>query len=231
MLKKWIVGIFTLIVGTIILIVTFILLILSMKQNPQSTTPEIVKPRNALPIITEKRGITRINGHVIVNKQYGLPQTYKPGENKAARYKLNQLLHKAEKEHISLKYISGYRSYDDQKQVVETYTQKDGKQTAQSYTAPPGHSEHQTGLAFDVGTDLPMKDFHKDFEKSEESKWLTQHAADYGFIIRYPKGQSQQTGYAYEPWHLRYVGHQLANIITEEDTNLESYYHLNHELK
>ena len=66
--------------------------------------------------------------------------------------------------------------------------------TAEQYTAKPGHSEHQTGLAFDVGTHRPMKDFHKDFQNSKEAHWLERHVAEYGFIIRYPKDNLNKLG-------------------------------------
>ena len=223
MFKKWIIVIATLLfIG---IVIRMLLIIASNHQQPMHSN--IIEPKNALPIIVERQGVTKVNGHVIVNKTYQLPQYYKPGENKKARHKLNEMLDKAEQKELDLKYISGYRSYEDQQKVVKSYVENDGEKVAKQYTAKPGHSEHQTGLAFDVGTQRPLEDFHDDFEHTKEAHWLAQNAAKYGFIIRYPKGQSNQTGYAYEAWHLRYVGSELAKIIDNQDTNLESYYQLN----
>jgi len=220
--KKWIIGIIILSFISIIITVTFTLI----PNNHQPKYSNIVKPINTLPIIVEKKEVTYVNGHIIVNKAYALPPDYKPEENKKARYQLNKLLEKAKKKHLDLKYISGYRSYNEQEEVVKSYIEEEGKRMANQYTAKPGHSEHQSGLAFDVGTQRHLEDFHNDFEHTKEAKWLEKNASKYGFIIRYPKGQSNETGYAYEAWHLRYVGSELAKIIDNQDTNLESYYKL-----
>lgn len=187
---------------------------------------KIVKSKNVLPIITEEHGVTKVNGHVIVNKHYALPPSYKPGEDKHAKKQLNKLLAAATKENIDLKFRSGYRSYEEQQEIMKKFVKEEGEKQAKHYTAIPGHSEHQTGLAFDVGTDAPIKDFKKDFGVSKEGKWLAQHAPEYGFIIRYPKGQEKETGYSYEAWHIRYVGPELAKILKKENTNIEAYYNI-----
>ncbi|KIJ86946.1 MULTISPECIES: D-alanyl-D-alanine carboxypeptidase family protein [Staphylococcus] len=223
MSKKVMLFLFTLV--CLCLIVIFIMILSANNFKP--TNDNIGKPKNALPLKYENNGVTYVNGHVIVNKQLALPAKYKPGENKIAKKQLNKLLKQAEKRNLDLTMTSGYRNFENQEKVVDTFVEKDGKQKTTKYAAKPGHSEHQTGLAFDVGTSQPLNDFHTDFEKTKEAQWLAKHAANYGFIIRYPKNQSKQTGYAYEPWHLRYVGPQLAKTINEKNTNLESYYHLN----
>lgn len=223
MIKKLLFGlIMLLLLG---LIVSIALVVFSNSYTPSKSN--IVKPKNALPIINKTEGVTRVNGHVIVNKKYKLPPQYKPGEDKIAKRNFNKLLVKGKTAQLDLKFSSGYRSYKEQQKVMKNYVEKDGEKVAHQYTAKPGQSEHQTGLAFDVGTNKPLDDFHKDFEKTKEGRWIKQHASDYGFIIRYPKGQSHETGYAYEAWHLRYVGKPLAKIIDEQDTNLEIYYRLN----
>lgn len=216
---------------TIVVIISFIVFICCFfftrhDIDEEALNYKIVKPKNALPIITKEHGVTKVNGHVIVNKHYTLPPSHKPGEDKHAKKQLNKLLAKAEKDNIDLKFRSGYRSYQDQQDIMKKFVKEEGKNQAKHYTAVPGHSEHQTGLAFDVGTDAPMQDFKKDFGKSKEGKWLAQHAPKYGFIIRYPKGQEKETGYSYEAWHIRYVGRDLAEIINGEHTNLETYYNL-----
>ncbi|MGY0412864.1 M15 family metallopeptidase [Staphylococcus sp. mip270_02] len=224
MFKKLLFGLIIIIL-LLVLIFGIVLAVFSNSYTP--TKSSIVKPTNALPIINKTQGVTRVNGHVIVNKKYKLPPQYHPGEDKIAKQNFNKLLAKGETDQLDLKFSSGYRSYSEQQKVVKEYEKKDGEKVAHQYTAKPGHSEHQTGLAFDVGTNKPLDDFHKDFEKTKEGHWIAQNASDYGFIIRYPKGQSHETGYAYEAWHLRYVGKPLAKIIDEQDTNLESYYRLN----
>ncbi len=229
MFKKLLFGLIMLFGPIMLLLLVLIVgICLAVFSNPYTPTKSsIVKPTNALPIISKTQGVTRVNGHVIVNKKYKLPSQYQPGEDKIAKQNLNKLLAKGEADQLDLKFSSGYRSYREQQEVVKDFEEKDGKKVAHQYTAKPGQSEHQTGLAFDVGTNKPLDDFHKDFEKTKEGRWIEQNASDYGFIIRYPKGQSHETGYAYEAWHLRYVGKPLAKMIDEQDTNLESYYHLN----
>lgn len=216
---------------TIVLIISFIVFICFYfftrhDGDKENLTYQIVKPKNALPIITKEHSVTKVNGHVIVNKHYALPPSHKPGEDKHAKKQLNKLLAAAEKDDVDLKFRSGYRSYKDQQDIMKKFVKEEGQEQAKHYTAVPGHSEHQTGLAFDIGTDAPIKDFKKDFGKSKEGKWLAQHAPEYGFIIRYPKGQEKETGYSYEAWHVRYVGPELAKIIKDENTNLETYYNL-----
>ncbi|MCD8830035.1 M15 family metallopeptidase [Staphylococcus gallinarum] len=226
MLKKLMISSVIFIIICLIIIVWLIISVVKSYNKNTEEAITMIKPTHAVPIITKAQGVTRVNGHVIVNKRYSLPPNYKPKENKHARHQLDKLLENAQKDNMDLNYVSGYRSYNEQKKVVAAYEKKDGKMTAEQYTAKPGHSEHQTGLAFDVGTHRPMKDFHKDFQNSKEAHWLERHVAEYGFIIRYPKGQSKQTGYAYEAWHIRYVGKTLAKIITDEHTNLEHYYEI-----
>ena len=216
---------------TIVLIISFIVFICFYfftrhDGDKENLTYQIVKPKNALPIITKEHSVTKVNGHVVVNKHYTLPPSHKPGEDKHAKKQLNKLLAAAEKDDVDLKFRSGYRSYKDQQDIMKKFVKEEGQEQAKHYTAVPGHSEHQTGLAFDVGTDAPIKDFKKDFGKSKEGKWLAQYAPEYGFIIRYPKGQEKETGYSYEAWHIRYVGPELAKIIKDENTNLETYYNL-----
>lgn len=125
MFKKWIIVIATLLfIG---IVIRMLLIIASNHQQPMHSN--IIEPKNALPIIVERQGVTKVNGHVIVNKTYQLPQYYKPGENKKARHKLNEMLEKAEQKELDLKYISGYRSYKDQQKVVKSYLENDGKKS------------------------------------------------------------------------------------------------------
>ena len=102
---------------------------------------------------------------------------------------------------------------------------RDGQSEADTYSARPGHSEHQTGLALDINYADSW------FDNTAEARWIAENCADYGFILRYPKGKEDKTGYMYESWHVRYVGKELARKVTdsglclEEYLGIDSYYH------
>ncbi len=109
---------------------------------------------------------------------------------------------------------SAYRSYQQQ---IGTY-----KRNPKGYAARAGSSEHQTGFALDITSrQHPMR---WPFDKSEEGVWMREHCHEYGFILRYPEKQSQIFGFAYEPWHLRYVGKEVAKRIHDEDITFDEYY-------
>lgn len=115
---------------------------------------------------------------------------------------------------------TGYRSYSYQKELYENYVSRDGEENANLYSAKPGQSEHQTGLSCDVG----LKDRSlEEFGGTEEAKWLAENAWKYGFILRFPEGKSDITGYMYEPWHIRYVGKEPAKVIYEHKWAFEEY--------
>ena len=121
---------------------------------------------------------------------------------------------------ITLYSVSAYRSFKDQDKIYQNYVQKDGEEKASKYSAKPGTSEHQTGLAVDINTC-----FTKDhFEKTKEAKWLSNNAYKYGFILRYPKDKEKITGYIYEPWHYRYVGIKASAFIHQNKITFEEYY-------
>ncbi|WP_239740888.1 M15 family metallopeptidase [Mammaliicoccus sp. M-M45] len=180
--------------------------------------------KNEQPNIKKKDGITYVDGHVFANKKVDLPSDYAPGENRTARNQLNQLIQDARNDGLDVVFRSGYRSYEEQEQLYNDYVARDGEKAANQYSAKPGKSEHQTGLAFDVGSNKATDDFRKSFGNTNEGKWIKEHAHKYGFIVRYPNGKENITGYQYEPWHLRYVGKDLANEINKQNTTLEEYY-------
>ncbi|MBG9211140.1 MULTISPECIES: M15 family metallopeptidase [Mammaliicoccus] len=190
------------------------------KETVQKSTKQEEKKHK----VTKKDGITYVDGHVFVNKKVGLPHDYAPGENSTARNQLNKLIQDGTNEGLDLVFRSGYRSYENQKQLYNDYVARDGEEAANQYSAKPGQSEHQTGLAFDVGSNSATDDFRKSFGNTNEGKWIKTHAHQYGFIIRYPLGKERITGYQYEPWHLRYVGKELAEKIYKQDTTLEEYF-------
>ncbi|MBE6147472.1 MAG: D-alanyl-D-alanine carboxypeptidase family protein [Firmicutes bacterium] len=124
---------------------------------------------------------------------------------------------------------SGYRSFEYQQSVWDYYLEEIGLEETKKRVAPPGASEHQCGLAFDVAyiTDGNYGDSITD--EQEETKWMFANAHKYGFILRYPKGKEDITGYNYEPWHYRFVGVELASYLFENDITLEEYYLKNKE--
>ena len=156
---------------------------------------------------------------IVANKHYPLSKDYNPGENPTAKAELVKLI-KAMQEAgfpISDQY-SGFRSYETQTNLYQDYVNKDGKAAADRYSARPGYSEHQTGLAFDViGTNGDL------VTEEKAAKWLLDHAADYGFVVRYLKGKEKETGYMPEEWHLRYVGKE-AKEIAASGLSLEEYF-------
>ena len=122
------------------------------------------------------------------------------------------------KEGIKLYSVSPYRSYNLQSSLYNRYGKKDGYDMADTYSARPGFSEHQTGLAIDINSVADS------FANTKEGKWLASNAYKYGFILRYPKGKEYITGYKYEPWHYRYVGEEASTYIYEHDITFEEYY-------
>ncbi len=161
---------------------------------------------------------TYINGILIANKTYALPQAYAPGDlTTATQEAFAQLKSAAAEQGLSIWNQSGYRSYETQQRLYNNYVQRDGKDQADTYSARPGHSEHQTGLALDLNT-IDMS-----FEQTAEFTWVSQNCYKYGFIIRYPKGKESITGYQYEPWHLRYLGVETATDVYNSGLCLEEY--------
>lgn len=116
---------------------------------------------------------------------------------------------------------SGYRSEDTQDYLYNRYVNNYGKEEADTFSARPNHSEHQTGLAMDLSVDGTLSEA---FENTEQFKWLNENAHKYGYILRYKKDKVYMTGYTYEPWHYRYVGVEVATIIKNENLTFEEYY-------
>jgi len=179
---------------------------------------------------------------VLVNKTYGLPADYEPDDlvkvdipfvykdesvhslRKVAADALVTLFEAAKNDGLELAGVSGYRSYAIQKMLYEKYVARDGEEAANTYSAKPGHSEHSTGLAMDVAGISGKCAANNCFAGTPEALWLAEHAHEYGFIIRYPLGKEDITGYQYEPWHLRYVGIELAAILHENDWTMEEFF-------
>jgi len=165
-----------------------------------------------------------VDGTIIVNKGLVLPSSFSPGENPEAKAAFNQMNKAAKKAGITLNLFSGYRSYSYQQSLFNKYVKQDGVSTAETYSARPGYSEHQTGLTFDIGGKDSSKWVSSKFGDTTEGKWLAENASGYGFILRYPKGKEQITGYTYEPWHFRYLGVDLARKVTGSGLTLDEYF-------
>lgn len=169
--------------------------------------------------IQEIDGVTYIDGLIIANKTYKLPESFVPKNtyksatgsicqeciDKTAYSAYTTMRSDASKNGLSIWIASGYRSYSYQGGLYNSYVNRSGKEAADTYSARAGHSEHQTGLAFDLNT------VEDSFANTKEGIWVNENCYKYGFIIRYPKDKSNETGYKYEPWHLRYVGKDLAS--------------------
>ncbi|MBW7474682.1 M15 family metallopeptidase [Paenibacillus oenotherae] len=179
---------------------------------------------------------------VLVNKKRPLSSLYKPGDlvvpnvpfsfsgnsekkqmRNIAAAALEKLFAGAKADGISIKAVSGFRSYKTQEAIFNRNAKIKGAAVANKTSARPGQSEHQTGLAMDVSSASVKYGLEQSFGSTKEGKWLKAHAAEYGFIIRYPQGKEKITGYSYEPWHIRYVGVYIAGQITKQQLTLEEY--------
>lgn len=183
------------------------------------TVIEPVKVEPPKPNIPENPdGETYINGILVVNKTYSLPSDYNPGgltQECSTQFEL--LRQGAAADGINIYLSSGFRSYDYQSQLYNGYVGYYGQDTADTFSARPGHSEHQTGLAIDCNI------INDSFIGTPEAVWLAEHCYVYGFIIRYPQGKEDITGYKYEPWHIRYVGTEVAEHLYNSGLTLEEY--------
>lgn len=173
---------------------------------------------------------------MLVNKFHYLDESYNPENivDVSAQYaydgnevpkfvydKYLEMWNAANEEGLYLIMTSSYRSYQYQEDLYNSYKQQKGEKWADSVAARAGFSEHQTGYALDIVTYNSTMD---DFEESDEFKWLSKNAHKFGFILRYPKGKEDITGYDYESWHYRYVGEDVAKYIYENKITFDEYY-------
>ena len=138
-----------------------------------------------------------------------------------AKEAFEELAAAAEKENYTINAMSSYRDYAYQNTLYNNYAKKDGYDNADTYSARPGYSEHQTGLAVDIDN---KKEYFTNFEKTKEYEWMQNNAYKYGFILRFPKDKVLETGYEYESWHYRYVGKEIAKYIHDNNMCYEEYY-------
>lgn len=182
----------------------------------------------------EADGTTVISGILLVNKEHPLPADYAPDYTNGAGQSTSlqgdaeaaaeAFLAAANAQGNSMYILSGYRSYDVQASLFANYAAAHGEDKANTFSARAGQSEHQTGLAFDVG-DAAHSGYNLQIsiDQFPGVQWMMQHCAEYGFILRYPEGKEKITGYQYEPWHFRYVGVEAATAIMSSGLTLEEY--------
>lgn len=213
------------------------------KPNPTETTkpPVTNKPtetEDGIAVIAQPEAVA-----VLVNKHNKLPDDYNPTDlvyadvrfifkekldkrkmRKEAAEALKKMFDAADEDNIKLAGVSAYRSHATQTALFDRYVKKDGLEKARTYSALPGTSEHETGLSIDVSGSDGKCAASNCFGGTPEAEWLEKNAHEYGFIIRYPKGKEEITGYQYEPWHIRFVGTEISTEINQTGQSLEEYF-------
>ncbi|HYF96659.1 MAG TPA: M15 family metallopeptidase [Patescibacteria group bacterium] len=187
----------------------------------ESSIYYVVNKRRPLPLDYVPSGLTTPN--VPLAEEDGTKESMLRGEAASAA---EMLFAEAGQKGYSLILASGYRSADLQAYYYNGYVKRDGQAAADKYSAQPGTSEHQTGLAFDISRKDRRCYLEICFGQTPEGKWLAENSYKYGLVIRYPQGKENVTGYQHEPWHFRYVGMDLAEKVYESGKTLEEYFNL-----
>ena len=204
-------------------------------KNGSKALADIVKEVNAeidRPFYTGTAHADMSKGYlVLVNKYYFVDDKDKPQTESLAGYGVGELEKTAAKwfkkmvdaahtDGISLRAVSPYRTWAIQNLFYTGYVKNAGTAQADTYSARPGHSEHQTGLVVDINT----ANISAHFENTNEYAWLQKNCWKYGFILRYLPGKQYLTGYVFEPWHYRYVGTEYAKDIMDSGLTFEEWY-------
>ena len=206
--------------------------------TPEETTEPGSPDENYKPseeIRTEDDG----NVLVLVNKKYTVSKNYYPKDmveidgslstnqnlmvKREAYDAYLKMLKAAQAEGLNFSICSAYRSYALQESLYNNSLAANGKEYTETMFAYPGKSEHHTGYAIDITSASMNWGLSQDFADYPDGAWITEHCSEYGFILRYPKGKEDITGYIYEPWHIRYVGVEIAQYITKHQLTLEEY--------
>jgi D-alanyl-D-alanine carboxypeptidase len=196
-------------------------------------TPTAAPTPTATPDTTSDDSLLKI-----VNRTSRLDQNYVPEDlvqvdvasshtiylRSEAASALEEMFSAAEDDGVNLVLISGYRSYEDETELYNYYVNLYGKDHADIIDDMPGASEHQLGLAVDLGTSDGTCRLDECFDTTGESAWLVNHAAEYGWILRYPQGKQDITGVIYSPWNYRYVGRDMAMKISASGLTMEEYF-------
>lgn len=209
-------------------------------KQEQEPEQEIQGPEKETPQVSAKKAVE--NGLLIlVNKGNFLEEDYVPADLKAVTYyaenrsaasrfmrgeaadQFNNMAGAAREAGFEIVMTTAYRSYSFQSALYSNNVGQYGQTEADKFSAKPGYSEHQTGLAVDVSSPSVGYALTEGFDATPEWKWLSENAGRFGFILRYPKDKTEITGYMYEAWHFRYVGLDAAKMMNDENITLEEY--------
>lgn len=209
--------------------------------EPEETVPAAAEPATEATVAEETEPAFDKNDPILilVNKENYLDPDYVPDDlvtlsssisiksdmkmQSEAAAALEELFDGASADGLTIKAVSSYRSYSYQKDLYNYYLSTHGQEWTEKYSAPPGASEHQTGLAVDVSCASMGYGLDSSFGQTTEGIWIRDHVHEYGFILRYQEGKEDITGYAYEPWHIRYVGEEAATEIYNNEITLEEF--------
>lgn len=211
-------------------------------SESENSTDNIVEEASEMELLQDKLAIDRAAGNLIlVNKENSLNEDYIPSDlvdiiyyakdrtakgrymRQEAASAFHALSESALLEGYEIVVTTAYRSYEFQSDLYYGYVSSKGQEWVDQYSAKPGTSEHQTGLAADCSSPSVGYQLTSSYGESQEGIWLRENCNDFGFIIRYPQGKEDITGYKYEPWHIRYVGKTAASIIKEKDWTFEEF--------
>ena len=202
----------------------------TLSPTPTPTPEATVKPTVDTTTVSSIQKIT--------NKSHPIDPGYIPADltkvnvnsngtqylRREAATALTNMFEAARKDNINLYLVSGYRSYEQQLELYNTYVATDGKALADQYDAIPGACEHQLGLAVDLSDDNRNHDIDDSFESTAAYQWLLKHSYEYGYIFRFPRGKETITGIAYNPWSFRYIGVEEAKKVYDSGLTLEEFY-------
>lgn len=218
---------------------------LERKKTEQPTIGALVKVTEAVKsseVVNLDFQLTTESGEdllVLINKKISLPESFAPKElvsleNLVTAYPGAQMKGEAanalkdmfgvakQEKGINFTVVSAYRSYRDQVKVFNGWVASAGLASAGSFSAQPGHSQHQLGTAADIAVS-GIANFNEAFGSSTEGVWLAENSYKFGFVLSYPKGKEKITGYSYEPWHYRYIGSENAKRMVDSGLILEEF--------
>lgn len=193
------------------------------------TKHSLTDPNSIWVVVNKKRGIDTsfVPELTVPNVKLRLSAAAEQMQfSKLAEPALLELFESAKNNNTPLVFGSGYRSALTQAEFYNSYEARDGQEAADTYSARPGHSEHQTGLSTDITSPDGKCHLEICWADTPEGQWLAKNSYKYGFIIRYPKDKQDITGYQYEPWHIRYVGKELAKELHSSNKTLEEFFDL-----
>ncbi len=195
--------------------------------QPGGSNDVVVLPCNEILAPVDKQH--RLPADCVPDHLVALPEPYSYGGQQLliaeAAEEFQQMVNTAANVGIYIFARSSYRSYDTQVSTFEYWVSVRGEEEASRISARPGHSEHQLGTTTDVTAASVGYELSQAFGNTEEGRWVEENAWRFGFIISYPEGKEHITGYVYEPWHIRYVGRDVAQRVHESGLTLGEYLH------